>query len=276
MCKTWTFTFVLFLLGTACGDDGERPALPYKANETEVIGGNEFFNASDQPREPGQERGGISVATPDGDDCAELDGACVNPQGQCGDDGRADVLVDENGAVIDVICYPTGGIAIESYEGPVEDVGNNVVLVVDGADDGVDVVGDVTIDGNNVVLFGHGPDTSVIGGNLAIDKNHALVRGVRIQGDVVIDKNNPSLVDCVIEGDLRILGNNVSVALCEVWGTVTVEGNNAILVSNRFASAPEVTGQNLICNDDFAFADANDNGVIDEDEVGELIDCDKE
>ena len=87
---------------------------------------------------------------------------------------------------------------------------------------------------------------------------------------------NAHMLGREVEGDLRILGNNVSVALCEVWGTVTVEGNNAILVSNRFASAPEVTGQNLICNDDFAFADANDNGVIDEDEVGELIDCDKE
>ncbi len=277
MRKTWTFTFVLFLLGAACGDDGERTALPYRMNETEVIGGNDFFNATDQPqRQPGDGLGGLSVATPDGDDCAELDGACVNPQTECGDDGRADVLVDENGAVIDVICYPTGGIGIEAYEGPVADVGNNVVLVVDGADDGVDVMGDVTIDGNNVVLYGHGPDTSVIGGNLAIDKNNSLVRGVRILGDVVIDKNNPSLVDCVIEGDLRILGNNVSMALCEVWGTVTVEGNNAILVSNRFASAPVVPGQNLLCNDNFGFVDANENGLIDEDEVGDSIDCDKD
>ena len=37
-------------------------------------------------------------------------------------------------------------------------MGNNVVLVLDDEDDGVDVMGDVTIDGNNVFLFGHGPE----------------------------------------------------------------------------------------------------------------------
>jgi hypothetical protein len=131
----------------------------------------------------------------------------------------------------------------------------------------------VTIDGNNVTLFGHGPDPSVIGGNLNIDKNNALVSGVRVQGDVVIDKNNPSLVDCVIEGDLTIKGNNVSIALCEVWGKLTVEGNNAILVSNWFAVAPEVKGKNLICNDNLAFTDADGDGAVGEDELGEPIAC---
>ena len=98
------------------------------------------------------------------------------------------------------------------------------------------------------------------------------MRGVRIQGDVVIDKNNPSLVDCVIEGDLHILGNNVSLALCEVWGEVTVEGNNAILVSNRFASRPRSWARTCLQRQP-RFADANEDGVIDEDELGAPVAC---
>ena len=38
-------------------------------------------------------------------------------------------------------------------KGDIKKVGNNVVLVLDDEDDGVDVTGDVTIDGNNVTLF---------------------------------------------------------------------------------------------------------------------------
>jgi hypothetical protein len=257
---------VFIALGlAACADSGTQTRrLPYNANETTVIGSSGS--------------GGLDnaqvVSTPDGTECINLDDVvCATPQSECGNDGTADVLVDENGTVLDVVCYPSGGVSVETFDGPVENVGNSAVLVIDDVDDGVDVDGDVTIDGNNVVLFGAGPDTSVIGGNLNIDKNNAIVRGVRIQGDVVIDKNNPSLIDCVIEGDLLIKGNNVNIALCEVWGTLTIEGNNAKLVSNHFAQAPSIKGKNTVCNDNVAFADANDDGEISPSELGAAIDC---
>jgi hypothetical protein len=246
----------------ACGDDSR--GLPYAPDKTAVIG--DFDNPD-----------GLAsylVSTPDGDECFNLDDACVKPQLECGDDGAADVLIDEHGAVVDTICYPTGGVAIEDVEGDLKDVGNNVVLVLDGEDDGVDVEGDVKIDGNNVTLYGHGPDSSVIGGNLTIDKNNALVRGVRVEGDVTIHKNNPSIVDCVIEGDLTIKGNNVSIALCEVWGKLKIEGNNTILVGNRFATEPEVKGNNTVCNGNMAFVDDDADGVVDEAELADEIGCD--
>jgi hypothetical protein len=252
---------------SACGSESEaKPWLPYAPNQTAVIG--EVDNPS-----------GLAyrvVSTPDGEACIQLDNpnACAKPQMACGDDGAADVLVDSQGAVVDVICYPTSGVAVQDFEGDVKHVGNDVVLVLDAADDGVDVHGDITIDGNNVVLYGHGPDTSIIGGDLNLDKNNALVRGVRVEGDVTIDKNNPSIVDCVIEGDLLIRGNNVSLALCEVWGKLTIEGNNAVLVGNRFAFPPQIMGNNTICNDNFAFADGDDDGVIDDDELHDAISCD--
>lgn len=248
----------------ACGDDSAPPRFPYEPDKTTLIG--DYDNPEDLA-------GYRIVTTPDGEACINLDDVCVKPQNECGEDAVADVLIDDQGAVVDVICYPTAGVTIEGVEGDIADVGNNVVLVLDDEADGVDVAGDVTIDGNNVTLYGHGPDTSVIGGDLTIAKNNALVRGVRIEGDVVIEKNNPSIVDCVIEGDLTIRGNNVSIALCEVWGKLTIEGNNAVLVGNHFASPPEVHGNNTVCNANLAFEDTDGDGAVAEDELGAAVDC---
>lgn len=176
---------IVVLLGSllglvACGSDDAPRTLPYDPNSTALIGGD-----YDNPD-------GLAFRireTPDGDECIDLDGACVRPQKECGDSGAADVLLDDSGKVVDVICYPTSGVAIETIEGEIDHVGNNVVLVFDDEDDGADITGDVTIDGNNVTLYGHGPDTSVIGGDLNIDKNNAVVRGIRVEGDVTIDKS---------------------------------------------------------------------------------------
>jgi hypothetical protein len=250
-------------LSVACGSDPtpER-RLPYAPNQTALIGDTD--NADELLVQ--------TYSTPDADECIELDGAvCAMPQNECGDDGAADVLLDDQGAVVDVICYPTGGVSVESFDGEVKDIGNDVVLVIDDVNDGVDVQGDVTIDGNNVTLYGHGPDTSVIGGDLNLDKNNALVRGVRIEGNVTIDKNNPSIVDCVIEGDTIIRGNNVSLALCEVWGQLTIEGNNTVLVGNRFALPPVIKGHNTVCNQNLAF-----DGMIRADELGTIVTCESE
>jgi len=251
-------------LGSACGSEQHLLRLPYDPDKTAIIGRVD-------------EADGLVtnhvVTTPNGDECIDLDDVCATPQSECGDDGAADVLLDESGAVVDVICYPTQGVAIERAEGDLAQVGNNVVLVLDDVADGVDVAGDVTIDGNNVTLYGHGPETSVIGGDLNIDKNNALVRGVTVEGNVTIDKNNPSIVNCVIEGDLTIRGNNVSIALCEVWGKLTIEGNNAVLVGNHFASAPVIKGQNTVCNSNRHFVDENDDHAISQDELGDTVAC---
>jgi hypothetical protein len=251
---------VCMLVG-ACGDDDERSGLPYSPDETTLIGSRKGLVELQ------------TFTTPDGDACINLDDVCVKPQSECGDDGAVDVLVDDQGSVVDVICYPTAGVEVRDVEGDLEQVGNDSVLVLDGEDDGVDIAGDVTIDGNNVTLYGQGPETSVIGGDLAIDKNNALVRGVRVEGDVTIDKNNPSIVDCVIAGDLTIRGNNVSVALCDVWGKLTIEGNDAVLVANHFATAPEILGNNTVCTGNIAFDDSDEDGVVDDDELLEPVAC---
>jgi hypothetical protein len=248
----------------ACGSDLPRNRLPYERGSTSVIGGD-YDNPDDLAIRV--------VGTPDGDECIDLDGACVQPQKECGAGAAADVLLADDGSVADVICYPTDGVAIEYVEGGLDKVGNDVVLVLDDEDDGADVSGDVTITGNNVTLYGHGPDNSVIDGDLNIEKNNAVVRGVRVTGDVTLEKNNSSLVDCVIEGDLTIHGNNVSIALCEVWGRLSIVGNNTVLVSNRFATAPEVKGNNTVCSANLLFDDSDADGRVSDTELGARIAC---
>jgi hypothetical protein len=168
----------------------------------------------------------------------------------CGDDSFADVVLDDEGEVVDVVCYRPNVSVIELGEAPVASAraGNNTVLVLDGDDDGDDVTGDVTLEGNNAVVYGAGAGVSVIGGTLALEKNNAIVRGVTVRGDVTIDKNNAKLLFVTIEGSLTISGNNTTLAESRVLGEVLILGNNSVLVQNELASAGPIEGKNLRCN----------------------------
>lgn len=272
--KTKLHTAVLALALCACSSSNNAPTagnLPYTPGQTTVIGGDSFFNAD--AGVTAAAGGGILVGTPTGSSCITLNNVCAKPQDQCGENGTSDVLVDKDGTVLYIACYPTSGVSVVDAEGPIKNVGNNAVLVLDDKNDGVDVLGDLTIDGNNVTVYGAGPGSSVIGGNLNIAKNNSIVRGVRIQGNATISKNNGTLIDCVIEGDLTITGENVNVALCEVWGKTTVEANNAVLVSNKFASAPMIHAKTKACNDDVLFIDANHDQAVAPSEITGAFTC---
>lgn len=246
------------VLASACGDDADHNVdYPYDPDQTIVIGGD-----SDEP-----------LTTPDGNACLEIDNEnCIRPQEDCGDDGRADLILDENGNVVDVICYPTSNAPIETIPAesvPVNKTQNNAVVVLDAADDGVDIEGDLSVDANNVVIYGESPDVSVIGGDLDVTKNNTTVRGVRIMGDVTVEFNNANFVFCVIEGDVTILGNNTTFAGCDIWGDLQVSGENAILVSNHLADPGPFAAQGLVCNGNYHFEDGNTNGVIEADELSD-------
>jgi len=258
---TWGVVALALLAGCGGEDSSVDDEYPYDANETEVIGG-------------GDQSG--PVETPDGDDCIDIDGECVQPQADCGDDGTADVIVDDKGKVIDVICYPTSGAPVEEIPAesvPVEKTQNGSVVVLDAADDGHDIEGDLSVDANNVVIYGESPDVAVIGGDLSITKNNTTIRGVRITGNVSVEYNDANLVFCVIEGDLTIVGNNTTVAGCEVWGSVNIIGQNTALVSNTLADAGPFAAQGLVCNDNAHFSDTNADRHIDADEIDAPIEC---
>jgi len=264
----------------ACADDPPPDNnYPYMLDETRVIG-DDTLGSNNGGFDNSTGSVGVTststFSTPDGDECINLDDVCLTPQDECGDDATADVIVGSDGEVLDVLCYPNKNYdVLELSEEPIEDpmLGNNQVVVLDGLDDGDDVVGDLTISGNNSIVYGEGPDKSVIGGDLNIEKNNAIVRGVRIKGDVTMSLNNTHLVYCVIEGNLTIAHNNVTVALCDIHGTVTINGNNAVLVSNRIAGGPALSAKNLECNDNFGFVDTSEDFIVQDDEVGDPIDC---
>lgn len=250
----------------ACSSDSKDRSneYPYDPDETTIIGAG---------------AGPETVATPDGSDCVQVaEFTCVSPQQDCnGDAATADVVVDADGNVVDTICYPSEGATVENVSAeavPVEKTQNNSVVVLDGLDDGADIEGNLSVDANNVVIWGEDPDVSIIDGDVDITKNNAIIRGIRITGDVTIDFNNANFVFCVIEGNLTINGNNDTIAGCDVWGDITINGENAVLVSNRVADAGPHAAQGLICNDNTSFVDENEDGVIDDDELGDEVVCD--
>jgi hypothetical protein len=245
-------------------DTGTTNPYPYDKNKTVVIG----------PNGETQE-----VVTPAGDDCLVLagdKGECSRPQNECGEGARADVVIDAKGKVVAVFCYPVDGTPVSTVpEEGADHVGaeNKEVVVIDGKDDGVDVTGDVDITGNNVVVYGSDPATSIIGGDLNVAKNNGTVRGVRILGDVHIDGNNTALVDCIVDGDVIITSNNDAVVTCTVFGKIVVSGNNNQLYYNDVAGSISGEAKNLACEGNRAFADTNEDKLVTEDELGAPLTC---
>jgi hypothetical protein len=222
----------------------------------------------------------LVIGDQQGDELATVDDECDSAECEavrerCGENAYADVVLDEDGEVADVVCFRGNARIVELGDEAVDsaEAGNNTVLVLDGEDDGADVTGDVTLSGNNAVLYGEGAGVSVVGGSVNIEKNNAVVRGVTINGDVVIDKNNAQLTFTTILGDLTIAGNNTTLAECTVFGTLRVLGNNTVLVQNELAEGAELTGKNLRCNANVGFEDANDDAEVSEDELGDEVVC---
>ena len=244
---------------SACGDGSPRDETPYQLRQALVIGDDE----------------GGRITEVDAD-CEDAE--CEAVLERCGSDAYADVVLDEGGEVADVLCYRGNVHVVEIGQDAVETAtaGNNTVLVFDDVADGSDVTGDVVLRGNNAIVYGQGADVSVIGGSLAIEKNNAIVRGVTIQGDVTIDKNNTQLSHVVIEGNLTVNSNNVTLVESTVHGSVSILGNNAVLVENRLAGVDALSAKNLTCNGNVSFDDADEDGVVDDTELGAAIACDSQ
>jgi hypothetical protein len=263
-----SFVLVSFVI-VACGDDDPPPGdnTPYTSdpNKTTVVGG-------------GAAEGGTNAQTTSGNECVKL------PSGECADaktcpaGERRDVVVDSAGKVVAVVCYPAnatppeinsaGGVALSKTE-------NNGVVAIDGANDGVDIGGDVTSQGNNVVVYGSGADVSVIGGNVSATGNNFSMRGVTVKGNVDISGgNNAALILCRIEGNVNIVGNNNVIADCDILGNVFIEGNNNVLVGNHIGGTITITDpKNNVCDGNTKWTDANGNKIFDPGEAGAVLTC---
>lgn len=248
-------TLILF----ACGSTGDDTPYTSDPNKTVVIGAGVSAGAQ------------VSAA------CVELpSGECVDAK-QCADGERRDVIVTSSGKVVSVVCYPANENppALNS-EGNVDlsKTQNNGVVAIDGANDGVDIVGNVSAAGNNVVVYGEGPGVSVIGGNVDSNGNNFSLRGVTVKGNVHVIANNATLVLCVVEGNVIFEGNNNVIADCSVLGNIELKGVNNVLVANEIGGDVSVgDDKNTVCDGNVAWTDANSNKVFEVDERGAVIAC---
>lgn len=232
--------------------------------------------------------GGMGYVVHDGvgDDCVPIGDQCLSlgeiKQQHCGDpDAQADIVMVE-GEVVDVICYPPqdSGVSIHeagtTTEGTVEvpQNANNTVVTFDETTDGVPVEGNVSMVSENIALIGNGVDKTIIDGNLYLDSNNAHVRGLTVNGNLTFDKNcnNATLAFCKVKGNLEIKANSVSVVACQVFGNVHVEGNNTVLVEVGVGGEWHVSSA-LVCDGNYAFADANGDFDVAPGELGEDLSC---
>ncbi len=271
MRTSFVFFAVPFAALLACGgsDDvqvqGDNTPYTSDPNKTVVVGG--ASGATDA------QQGATSSSG-----CVKLpDGTCVEAKG-CADGERRDVIVDSKGKVVDVVCYPAssdppvidsnGNVSLDKNQ-------NNGVVAIDGADDGVDVAGNVTAQGNNVMVYGEGPAVSVIGGNVVASGNNFAMRGVTVKGNVEISGgNNAALVLCTVEGNVHIVGNNNVIADCDVLGDIVIEGVNNTLVANHVGGVIRVSeSKNSVCDGNTKWNDANANKTFDTGEAGGALEC---
>jgi len=225
--------------------------------------------------------GGDGVTAPSGAQsdtgCVTLpSGACVEAK-SCAADERRDVVVDSTGKVVTVVCFPaTSTPMVIDVQGNV-DLGktqNGAVVAIDGNADGVGVTGNVTAPGNNVTVYGHGPDVSVIGGNVDATGNNFAMSGVTVQGNVEIDGNNATLVLCAVQGNVHIVGNNNVVANCDVLGDIVIDGVNNTLVGNHVAGTIQTgDAKNQVCDGNLAWNDANADKLFEVGEAGAELSC---
>jgi hypothetical protein len=215
---------------------------------------------------------------------AQSSGGCVAlPSGQCVDakkcaaGERRDVIVDSANKVVAVVCYPADSTppAIEA-PGDVNlgKTDNNGVVAIDGADDGIDVAGNVTAPGNNVVVYGEGAAVSVIGGKVDATGNNFSLRGVTVKQNVHVVGNNATLVLCAVEGDVILEGNNNVIADCSILGKVEIRGVNNVLVGNEIGGGLSLgADKNTVCDGNVLWTDSNANHLVDPGESGGLISC---
>ncbi|MFP4600668.1 MAG: hypothetical protein ACLFVJ_20600 [Persicimonas sp.] len=277
--------FIVLL--TACGAD-ETSGSEWSVEEGDGSE-TEYGDETTVVSTPGSTETDVIVSG-DPDKCVDIDGECVdldeakeNGGQYCDDpDAQADIIVVD-GEVVDVICYPPkeDGEQIDETErdedgdAEVPQTGSGRVVTFDEETDGEPIEGDVVIEAERATIYGNGPESTILDGDLTVRSNHARVRGVTIIGDASFDinANNSALSFCKIHGNLDVAANGFSANNCQVFGDVTVSGNDATLTNIGVQGAWEIN-PSAECNGCYSFADENEDFVVDDDEVGEELTCD--
>lgn len=228
----------------------------------------------------------IVSGEPDGS-CVQIEDACVEigeAKGRyCDQDGaQADIILDENGEVLEVVCYPPpeSGAPLEevsvSEDGTVNVPQNasGSVIVFDETTNGEPLEGDITLDAERVSFFGNGVDETIIDGNLSFASNNARARGLTVTGDLSVAKNsnNNAITFCKVHGSVDVQGNGMRLVNCQVFGDVSVAGNGATLVNIGVQGEWDVNS-GASCHGCYSFEDEDEDFIVLEEELGDSLSC---
>lgn len=228
----------------------------------------------------------IVSGEPDGN-CVQIEDACVEideAKGRyCDKDGaQADIILDENGEVLEVVCYPPpeSGAPLEevsvSEDGTVNVPQNasGTVIVFDETTDGEPLEGDITLDAERITFFGNGVDETIIDGNLSFASNNARARGFTVTGDLSVAKNsnNNAITFCKVHGSVDVQGNGMRLVNCQVFGDVSVAGNGATLVNIGVQGEWDVNS-GASCHGCYSFEDEDEDFIVLEEELGDSLSC---
>ena len=287
------FLVALALVSVSCVE--EDPAAGGWTVEEGEGGETEYGDDSTVIAQPGETDTAVIVSG-DGEGCVELeDGSCVDPgeaKDQAAEDGeqycddpdaQADVLLNDDGEVVDVICYPPKDDGTDIRETNKDDEGNtevpqteNGTVVTFGEDtNGEPIEGDVRIDSERTTLYGNGVDNTIIDGNVTVASNNARIRGMTISGNVTFEQisNESALSFCKIEGNLTVNSNGFTANNCQVFGNVDVSGNGATLINVGVQGEWNVN-PDADCMGCYSLSDENDDGDVADSEVGDDLTCD--
>jgi hypothetical protein len=234
----------------------------------------------------------VLVGTPDGDvratEVCVSDTLCEVPEDTsdfCEREGGPVDLIFVDGVLVDQVCYPPADDperpvvvldGTESGDLEIVQMANKTTVVIDPSTNGIPIEGDVVVDGNNVAIYGNGPDNTILDGNVVLDGNNARLRGVTITGDLVLGKNRVAIVLSRILGNVRLenMSTNGSIfAENDIFGSFTSTSNENLFVGNDVSGEFVHEGNGNLCDRNFAFSDDDSDQVVDEDELGEPLDC---
>jgi hypothetical protein len=190
--------------------------------------------------------------------------------------GPTDIVVHKD-KVVAVLCYSrsdtttTQEIPAGGEVGKVS--GNNRVVMFAPSTDGKPIEGEVSLEGNNNVLYGNGAGKTVLADDVTVKGNNGRVRGLTIQGSLLLEGNNQGVVNVIVEGDLTLKGNNSVLANVTVFGRLQLFGNNHVLLGVRVGKEETFEGTNYQCEEVFAFQDVNEDKILTSNELGEALSC---
>ena len=194
-------------------------------------------------------------------------------------------LIYVDGELVETICYPPATdperptLEIDStMPGDIDVVqnANKTTITFDPATDGMPITGNISVDGNNVAIYGNGPDNTIIDGNVVLDGNTIRLRGVTITGNLVLRKNRAAVVLCRILGNVQLesMSTNGSVfAENDIWGNFTSTSNGNVLVANDVLGNWQHDGNGNTCDNNAHFIDVDADEVVDDSERAELLTC---